>query len=85
MACLEIPIPTLPVLGLGLSIEPPALPSFSGSIDLCCKILQFNIVLPPIPLPPLVFNASTAALMSAATQAIQEFIDQIPLDCPLED
>jgi hypothetical protein len=84
MACLDIPIPALPTLGLGLSIEPPALPSFSGDLALCCKILQFTIVLPPIPLPPLVINASTTALMTAATAAIQTYLDLLPLECPLE-
>jgi hypothetical protein len=84
MACLELPVPVLPTLGLGLNIEPPTLPSFSGDLRLCCKILQFDIVPPPIPLPPLVFNAAVTVSLTAAIAAVQAYIDALPLDCPKE-
>lgn len=85
MACVDLPIPTLPVLGLGLSLEPPSTPPIDFDLNLCCKIASIHIPPIPLPLPPLVVNLSTAALVDAAMAAIEEFLNQIPLpDCPKE-
>ncbi len=84
MACIPIPELPNPTLGLGLSIEPPSLPSFSGDVDLCCKILSFNIVPPPLPLPPFALNAAVTATLNNCIAAVQAYIDALPLDCPSE-
>lgn len=84
MACIPLEVPTIPPLGFGLSIEPPALPPFSGDLKLCCKLLQFNIPPIPIPLPPLVFNAAVSTVLNTYLQVVQDWLDALPLDCPVE-
>lgn len=82
--CIAAPTITPPTLGGGLSIAPPSLPSFSGSVDLCCKRLPFNIPLPPVPLPPLVMNGAVTTIFAAAFATIQTYLDALSVDCPLE-
>jgi hypothetical protein len=84
MACIPIPTVAPPTLGLGLSLLPPALPSINFGADLCCKLLQFSIVPPPIPLPPLVLNPAVLAALGPVFAAINAYLDALPLDCPLE-
>lgn len=84
MACVILPSVAPPTLGLGLSLLPPALPSVSFNANLCCKILQFSIVPPPIPLPPLVLNAAVLAALGPVFAAINTYLDALPIDCPLE-
>jgi hypothetical protein len=80
-----IPVPTIPVptLGLGLNIAPPAGLEFSGDLNLCCKRLPFDIAI-PVPLPPLTLNASASAVIAASIAAVQEYINSLPPECPLE-
>lgn len=82
--CLKGPTITPPTLGLGLSLEPPALPSVNFNGELCCKLLQFSIVPPPIPLPPLVLNPGVATAIASVFSAVQAYLDALPLDCPTE-
>lgn len=82
--CLEAPQITPPVLGGGLSIEPPDLGAFAGDADLCCKRLSFNLPLPPVPLPPLAVNGAVTALFAAAAKTINSYLDALSVDCPLE-
>lgn len=82
--CLDIPIlPVPPPLPLGLTIA-PTFPVFSFNPALCCRILPFPLVTPPIPLPPFVLNAGVILVLTNAMQAIQNFLDSLPLDCPFE-
>lgn len=82
--CIKAPTIALPTLGGGLSIAPPALPSFSGSLDLCCKQVPWATpTFPPIVLP-LVFNGGVAITLGAALDAVQALLDAIPPACPLE-
>ncbi len=76
--------PTLPnpILGGGLTIAPTLpTPSFSG--ELCCKILTFDVAILPVPIPPLVISGVITGL-HAAIEAVQTYIDQLPLRCPRE-
>jgi len=84
MACTPIPQLTPPTLGLGLSLEPPALPGFSGDLTLCCKLLAFEIPPPPIQLPPLVINAAFP-ILSSVFAAVNSYLDQLSFECPKED
>jgi hypothetical protein len=84
MAC--TPIPTLPMPSLpgGITLTPPETPDPGFSADLCCKILQFAIPTPPIPLPPGVVNAGTAAIIKTTLASVQAYLDALPVSCPRE-
>lgn len=84
MACIPIPTATPPTLGLGLSLNPPALPAVNFDGGLCCKLLQFTIPPIPVPLPPLVLNAGVSAAIATVFAAVQAYLDALPSDCPLE-
>jgi len=90
MACLPLPELPMPTLPGGLSLDPPELPPPPGGNFslLCCKLLQFEIPAPPISLPPLTISSATAAAVATAIKnamtAMQNFIDNIPLECPKE-
>ncbi len=83
MACVKIPIPTIPTLGLGLSLAPPALPPLSLDANICCKLFDVSIPSIPLPIDPILIAAALPAL-DGVLAAIQEYIDLLPLDCPLE-
>lgn len=83
MPCLELPIPTLPTLGGGFTLG-AAIPSFSFDAQLCCKILPFPIVTPPIPLGSLVFNPAVIATLNAAIATFNSYHDAAIFGCPLE-
>lgn len=82
--CLKGPTVTPPTLGGGLSIAPPSLGTFSGSIDLCCKIVPYSTP----PLPPIlvsgVFNPAVAAALKSAIGTINTYLSALTVDCPLE-
>ncbi len=84
MPCIELTLPEPPDLGFGLSIAPIELPPFSGELDLCCKIVAFATPPIPIPLPAGTMNASVTALLTNALNAVQAYLDALPLDCPME-
>lgn len=82
--CIQAPTLPAPTLGGGLSIEPPALPTFSGDVGLCCKTVAYTTPALPAVFPPGVFNASVALALSGAIDAIQAYLDQLAPNCPLE-
>ncbi len=81
MACLPLPIPQLPTLPSGFSVEAPGLPEFSGDIALCCKLVHYNFEF-PITLGPLVINSTLLIAINAAIDTVQAYLDALPLDCP---
>lgn len=83
MACIDLPLPTLPTLTLGLTLG-IAIPQFTFDLELCCKILPFPLVTPPIPLPTLVFNPAVIATINTYIAAINAYHDALTFDCPLE-
>ena len=84
MACAPIPELPMPELPGGITLAPPETPDPGFSADLCCKILQFTVPTPPIPLPPLVVNPATSAIIKTTMAAVQAYLDAIPVKCPRE-
>lgn len=82
MACVpipKVPIPELPLpLGIGITT-----PDIEFDPELCCKLLPFPIVLPPISLG-LLFNPAVNAIIAANIKIVQDYLDALPLDCPRE-
>jgi hypothetical protein len=80
------PLPEVPSLALpaGISLTPPAPPSFDVDLTLCCKLLAFPIAAPPISLPPGTLNPAVIAAVTAILQQIQDFLDGAVLRCPRE-
>jgi hypothetical protein len=81
--CLKIPIPPIPTLPPGLTLGVP-IPVVSFDPALCCKILPFPLVTPPIPLPPLVLNPAVIAIINEKLTALNAYFDQLTIDCLLE-
>jgi hypothetical protein len=83
--CIEAPTLAPPTLGLGLSLAPPALPAFSGDLGLCCKTVPYSVPALPLPLPVGALTApGVQASLNAAFDAINQYLNAIPPDCPLE-
>lgn len=81
--CIEGPKIDVPTLGGALSLAPPSLPPINVGLDVCCKHVQ--VELPAIaPFPPGVFNVGAALALNAALKTVNEFLDKLPPDCPLE-
>jgi hypothetical protein len=78
-----MPLPTLPTLGGGFTLG-VELPSQSFNAALCCKVLQFSVVTPPIPLGSLVFNPAVIGVLNAAINALNAYHDAFVFNCPLE-
>lgn len=83
MPCVSLPAPTIPTLPTGITFA-PTIPPFGGDVDLCCKQLAFAAGPSILPLPPLVFNPATAAILQALYTQISAYHDAIPLRCPRE-
>jgi len=84
MACLKVPVPTLPTLpgGFGFGI---ALPGVLFDPTLCCKILPFPIPIPPLPLAVgISISPAVLAAIAAAEVALLAYIDLLQIDCPFE-
>lgn len=83
VACVEVKLPELPELGLGLSLS-VELPSVEFDATLCCKLLQFELGLPPIDLG-ISLSLPIFAAVNAALGAVQAYIDALPLECPKQE
>lgn len=84
MACVAIPPIPLPPIPFPLSLTPPDLPPLPFPLGICCQVVQFTLVPPPIPLPPFILNPAFVAGLTAAIKSVQAYIDAIPLTCPKE-
>lgn len=82
--CLKVTLPAPPSLGGGLSIAPPSLPAFSGSLDVCCKSIPWATPTYVPPFTAAVFNPAVALALSAAIGLVQDYINGLLPDCPLE-
>ena len=88
MAC--VPIPTLPVptLPFPLSIEPPALPDVPLDAVFCCKIINYTIKPPPLPIfgptTGIVLNPAVNAVIAANIKLVQNYLNQLQIPCPTE-
>jgi hypothetical protein len=84
MPCLPITLPSIPTIPSPLTLG-IGLPSASFDPKLCCKLLPFPIVTPPIPLPPGVFNPAVVAVINAQLSALTAtYFNLLPLKCPRE-
>lgn len=85
MACVDLPLPTLPTLpvpltlGVSLSLSLPPL-----GLDFCCKILALPSVSIPIPLPTLVLNPAFIATLNGFIASMNSYHDAITFSCPFE-
>ena len=80
MACIDLPIPTIPTLPSPLSIG-ITLPPFAFNLNLCCKILPFSLAIPPIPLG-ISLNLPIIAMINEQIAIVQAFLDQLAIPCP---
>lgn len=83
MACLPLPTVPFPELPFPLTLG-AAIPSFEFDPNLCCKLLPFPVVIPPIPLPVGVLNPGVVALVQANLQSMTAYFDALPFKCPRE-
>ena len=74
----------MPSLPGGITLTPPAPPATEFDADLCCKLLPFAVQPPPLPLPPGVVNAGTAAIIKTTLASVQAYLDALPVSCPRE-
>ncbi len=82
--CIQVDLPEIPGIGGGISLEPPPLPTFSGDLGICCKVVAYSTpTLPPL-FPPLFFNGVVGLALGSAIDTIQAYLDSLPPKCPLE-
>lgn len=88
MPCVSIPVAPMPPSIFPITLTPPETPDPGFAANLCCKILQFEVVTEPLPLPPGTINPATAAtitaILTSAMQTVQTYLDKLPTECPLE-
>jgi len=81
MPCISAPVPTVPDPPDGITLA-ASLPSFSGSLELCCKIASLPVSTPPVALPP--GTISALAPLNAILDAARDFLDGQLFPCPKE-
>lgn len=77
-------MPSLPA-GLTLAAPMPTPPNVTAAIPAqlpCCTLPTVPAFKIPNPLGPLVFNPAVVGVLSSALQAMETFLDQLPLSCP---
>lgn len=85
MPCLKLPVPPIPTLPAGLSFGTPPIPLIPVLTLPCC-----NIPVPPFPIvfPALTLNLpfppAVIATLMGYLQAVQAFLDQFEISCPLD-
>lgn len=84
MACIPLPVPTLPTLPSPFSIAPPALPPISVALTACCKLSVIASVSLPAPFPSAVLTPAVILTINAALATVQTYLDALPLPCPRE-
>lgn len=83
MSCTPMISPPIIPLPGGTTISPPSPPPLPGDKTLCCKLISFNIPIPPIPLPPLVIPGVSEAI-ALFLKGITDYLDSLPMVCPKE-
>ncbi len=83
MAC--IPLPAAPAIELPFPLTlGAAIPSYEFDPKLCCKILPFPLVTPPIPLPVGTLNPGVVAIVQANLELLTAYFDKLAFKCPRE-
>ena len=80
MACIDLPIPTIPTLPSPLTIG-ITLPPFAFALNLCCNILPFALAIPPIPLA-ITLDLAIIHIINEQIAIVQRYLDQIAIPCP---
>lgn len=83
MPCEILPPVTPPELPLPLTIVPPALPTLPVNLNLCCKIVQFELGVTLPPFPPQV-SETISAVIKPALATIRKYLHGIAIPCPKE-
>jgi hypothetical protein len=81
MPCLPIASLPIPELPFPLTIGPPII-DIEFDPKLCCKLLPFPLVVPPIPLPPGTLNPAIVAVIQAQLASMNTYFDALPFKCP---
>lgn len=86
MACIPNPVPEIPELPAGLTIQAPfpSVPALApGAVPICCNLPVFPVSIPvPTPLPPIAVNPAIMATIEAGIAAARAWRRSLPLDCP---
>lgn len=82
MACLNVPVPVLPVLPTGFSLSPPALPPIPLPVTLCCKLNVLPAIPFPTTLPSVLINSTFLVAVNAALAVAQAYMDKLTIPCP---
>lgn len=82
MGCTFAPLPPFPTLPPGITLGIP-IPTPAFDATLCCKIIAFDPIVPPLPLPPFLATAA-AAIITAQLALLEAYFDAIPFECPRE-
>lgn len=82
MPCIKAPIPSVPDLPTGISLQapPPVIPDFNA--ELCCKL--FNLTLPPLPPLAVAFPLAPLQAINAIKDEVMTVLTQLAFDCPRE-
>lgn len=82
MPCIKAPVPDLPTLPDGFSVNAPrpSLPGFNA--ELCCKL--FNFTFPPIPPIGVAIPIEVATLLNEGRDQVQAYFKLLSFDCPRE-
>lgn len=85
MACIKVPVPTIPELPAPISLTPPIdfpIPDFA--FGLCCKLPIPPIPLPPINIPALTVNPAFIATLNGYIKQLNDYLNSLEAGCPLE-
>jgi hypothetical protein len=83
MACLPIPSIPVPELPAPLTIA-PSFPGQSFDPELCCKVLDLPLTIPPIGILATLLNPAVNTVIANAIKSVQDYLDKLPHDCPKE-
>jgi len=81
MPCVSLPAAPIPSLPAGISVA-AALPTFSGDLEACCKLVNFPFATPPIPLPPGTLNV--LGPLNVILDGVRDFFSGLGVPCPKE-
>jgi hypothetical protein len=82
MPCTPIPVVPVPSLPPGLTLG-AALPTPEFAPELCCKLLPFELSVPPAALG-IPLNAGIAATLTVTLKTLTDYLLSLPVKCPRE-
>jgi hypothetical protein len=83
MPCTPTPKPSIPDPPAGLTLSPPDVQLPKPNVpDPCCQLPKLPGLPSPQPFPPGFVNPGLVATLRAGLQAVEDWIDSLPLECP---